>query len=199
MARLLVVLLLLGFLGGWHWWRTERPVHHRPGIIALNDPKQIDLDTPEIFSAKGYTFSKRARFDITARLVHKSYYRADAGAALAPVDLVVGWGPLSDSAVLDKVEFSQMGRWFYWRPKTGEFPLTRETMITHLAQMHMIPASEEVEAQLDTIRPGSLLTVRGFLVDVRGPNGFTWNTSTTRDDTGDGSCEIVWAQEVQVD
>jgi hypothetical protein len=199
MRGFVLVALILILAGGWHWWTGERAVHHPPGVIAPDEPRQVDFNPPETFSAKGYTFAKRARFDLTARLLHKERYRVDAEAGLAPVDLGVGWGPLSDSAVLDQLEFSQMGRWFYWNPKRGDFALPREVMITHLAQMHMIPATREIEAQLDRLRPGQLVSVRGFLVDVRGPNGFVWNTSLSRSDTGDGSCEVVWVEALQTD
>jgi hypothetical protein len=196
---LVILALVLAFVGGWHWWTSEREVHRPPGIIAPEDPKQIDLNPPETFNARGYSFAKRARFDITARLVHKSRYRIDAEAGLAPIDFVVGWGPLSDSALLDQLEFSQMGRWFYWNPKNGQFPLSREMMVTHLAQMHMIPSTKEIASLLDRVRPGQLVTVSGYLVDVRGANGFTWKTSLSRSDTGDGSCEVVWVESLETD
>jgi hypothetical protein len=44
-----------------------------------------------------------------------------------------------------------------------------------------------------------LVTVSGYLVDVRGANGFTWKTSLSRSDTGDGSCEIVWVERLETD
>ena len=199
MRVLLLVAAALCLAGGWHWWTSERAVSRPPGIIAPDEPRQVDIQPPQTFSAKGYTFSKRARFDITARLLHKERYRVDAEAGLAPVDLGVGWGPLSDSAILDQLEFSQMGRWFYWNPKRGDFPLPRQVLIEHLAQMHMIPATHEIEKKLDGLRPGQLVSVHGFLVDVRGPDGFVWNTSLSRSDTGDGSCEIVWVESLERD
>jgi hypothetical protein len=196
---LVILALILAAAGGWHWWSSERPVQRPPGIIAPAEPEQVDLNPAEMFNAKGYSFAKRARFDITARLLHKSRYRVDAEAGLAPWDLGVGWGPLSDSAILDQLEFSQMGRFFYWNPKRGDFPLAREVMITHLAQMHMIPSTDEIASRLGRLRPGQLVTVRGYLVDVRGANGFTWKTSLSRSDTGAGACEIVWVESVETD
>jgi hypothetical protein len=37
-----------------------------------------------------------------------------------------------------------------------------------------------------------------WLVDIRGPGGFSWNTSLRRDDTGNGACEIVYVEELEV-
>jgi hypothetical protein len=66
-------------------------LHRPPGIVAPDEPVQVDLDPPPRFEARGYTFVKRAKFDITARLLRKQPYRLDGGAGLAPVDLGVGW------------------------------------------------------------------------------------------------------------
>jgi hypothetical protein len=199
MYRVLAIVLALAAYGGWHWWTTERAVHRPPGIVAPDEPVQVNFDEPPRFEAKGYTFIKRAKYDITARLLRKEIYRLDGGAGLAPVDLGVGWGPLSDSALLDQLEFSQMGRFFYWQPRKADFPLPTPVLISHLAQMHMIPATKELEAALKKLRPGQIITASGYLVDVRGPGGFTWNTSLTRTDTGNGACELFWVEALATD
>jgi hypothetical protein len=195
-----VALFLIACMaGGWHWWTTERPVHRAPGVIAPDEPAQINLDPAEPFAAKGYTFIKRARFDMTVRLLRKERYRTDAESGLAPFDLGVGWGEASDSAILDQLSFSQMGRFFYWQPKRDSFPLSPAALNRHVAQLHAIPATDDVASQLEHLRPGQLITAHGYLVDVRGPHGFVWNTSMTREDTGDGACEIFWVEALQTD
>jgi len=199
MHRFAIVAVALAAYGGWHWWTTERAVDRPPGIVAPNEPVQIDIADLLRFEAKGYTFIKRAKYDITARLLRKEIYRLDGGAGIAPVDLGVGWGPLSDTALLQELEFSQMGRFFYWQPRKADFPLPTSVLISHLAQMHMIPATKELEARLKKLRPGQIVTASGYLVDVRGPGGFAWNTSLSRTDTGDGACELFWVEALNTD
>ena len=198
--RYLWILLVAGMLGGWHWWSSERPVSRPAGILVAAEPAQRDLDPPPQFAALDHTFFARARYDITARVLRKEIYRLDGGASLAPVDLGVGWGPMSDTRVIDQLEFSQMGRFLYWRPRHAEtFPVPVQTLVTHAAQMHLVPASSALESRLKKLRPGQLVTISGYLVDVRGPGGFTWNTSLTRNDTGNGACEIVWVESLDVE
>jgi len=36
-------------------------------------------------------------------------------------------------------------------------------------------------------------------IAIRGSNGFVWNTSLTRGDTGPGACEIVWVETLTVE
>jgi hypothetical protein len=198
--RLVSVLVFLGILGGWHWWATERPVSRAAGVLVADDPVQRDLDPPQPFDARGHSFLARARYDITARVLRKEIYRIDGGASVAPVDLGVGWGPMSDSRVIDALEFSQMGRFFYWEPRKGTaYPIPPETLVTHAAQMHLVPASGALESRLKALRPGQLVTIAGYLVDVRDPDGFRWNTSLSRSDTGGGACEIVWVESLEVE
>ena len=198
MSWSVLLLCIASAFGAWHWWTTEREVARLPGILVSDEPLQRDVETARRFEHKGFTFSTRARYDITARVLRKEIYRLDGGAGLAPVDLGVGWGPMSDSAILDEIEFSQVGRFFYWSPRHANVPLSGQTLATHAAQMHMVPATDAIESRLKKLRPGQLVTVGGWLVDIRGPGGFSWNTSLRRDDTGNGACEIVYVEELEV-
>jgi hypothetical protein len=93
-----------------------------------------------------------------------------------------------------------MGRFLFWKPRDWrKFPITLRELSIYAAQVHAIPADDNVESQLRKLRPGQVVTLTGYLVDVRGPGGFTWNTSLRRDDTGDGACEIMWIEQVAVD
>lgn len=196
---IVILLLVASLLGGWNWWTRERVVTHAPGVLVAEEPRQDDLAQPRAFDHDGYTLYARARYDITARVIRKEIYRLDGGAGLAPVDLGVGWGPMSDTAVLDRIRFTQMGRFFYWDARDSSFPLSARTLQTHAAQMHMVPPDGEMESRLKRLRPGQIVHARGWLVDVRGRDGFVWNTSLRRDDTGAGACEILYVETLEVE
>ena len=42
-----------------------------------------------------------------------------------------------------------------------------------------------------------LTASRQFLVSVRAEDGFIWLSSTTREDSGDGACEVVLAEDIE--
>lgn len=200
MHWLAVLLTIASLYGAWHWFTTEREVARPPGVmIAADEPHQHNVDAPQAFVHEGHTFNLRARYDITARVLRKEIYRIDGGAGLAPVDLGVGWGPMSDTAIIEQLDFEQMGRFFYWTPRDARFPLPPREVNRHAAQMHMIPSTAALESRLKALRPGQRVTIQGWLVDIRGPGGFTWNTSLTRDDSGNGACEIVYVESLSVD
>jgi hypothetical protein len=47
------------------------------------------------------------------------------------------------------------------------------------------------------LRRGEFVAMRGYLVNVTGPNGFSWNTSLRRDDTGNGACELFYVEAIE--
>ncbi len=197
--RLIAGLLFVASLyGAWNAWR-DRAFTPSEGMLATEIPLQRDLDEPKSFAAQGVTFDERARYDLTVCLLRKERYRIDGAASIAPWDLAVGWGPMSDSQVLDQFEITQSGRFFYWRLRDpAHFSLSPHDLVASAGQIHAIPANGEVESQLATVRRGQILTLHGFLVDVRGPSGLRWNTSLTREDSGDGACEIMWIEAVEI-
>jgi hypothetical protein len=115
-------------------------------------------------------------------------YRWDAGADLAPVDLALGWGPMSDSAMLARFRVTQGARFYTLYPQDDSVDVV--VALRHSANMHLVPASDTVQRVLESAREGHLVTLRGQLVDAVRADGFTWRTSLSRDDTGAGACEL---------
>jgi hypothetical protein len=190
---LLCALLLLA---GWLWWHG-RPVAHADGELAANDPVQTDFDGPQSsIPFKDATLHPLANFSLVARVLSRDDYHFDAGSDLSPTDLAFGWGRMSDSAVLRGIDVSQGGRFYYWQ--TRAFPIPRREIETHSANMHMIPADASVAYQLKRVRVGDVVSLNGMLVEADKANGWRWRSSLTRDDTGDGACELVYVQSLAI-
>ena len=74
-GRWLALALLLLTYGAWDSW-THRPVHHSPGVLAADDPLQINLDPlPPRFDDDGYRLQPLAEFSMTARVLSRHDYR----------------------------------------------------------------------------------------------------------------------------
>jgi hypothetical protein len=61
--------------------------------------------------------------------------------------------------------------------------------------MHLIPANNTILNQIRKVRPGQVVELEGFLVSVEAEEGWKWNSSLSRTDTGSGSCEVVWVDD----
>jgi hypothetical protein len=194
--KLKLIVAILALFGVAAVWIGDRPIAHPPGVLAQDEPQQQVPADDRAWDYEGYRVTPRADYSLKARVLSASRYRWDRGSALAPVDLAVGWGSMSDSSTLDRFEVEQGSRYFTLYPQDGRVDLAEA--LRHAANMHVIPANAQVRRALDAAKPGSVVTMRGRLVDVRGADGFTWNTSLRRDDTGDGACELFWADEIEL-
>jgi hypothetical protein len=191
---LYVGLALLAYLAAREW--EQRPVSHPPGILAPGAPMQQAVGS-SVFGIDDYVLTRRARFQITARVLGSERYRVGREADLSPLDLALGWGVMSDSALLDQLEISQSGRWYHWRYKNA-LPVPEAQVIAGSSNMHMIPARKSVERALKKLRVGDIVTLQGYLVDADHPSGWHWRTSMNRTDSGNGACEIVYVESVSV-
>ena len=187
MNRARLFLLALVLWAAWHAWNT-RTISHPAGILAAEPPEQAATDAIPLRHGD-FTLSPRASFAITARVLARERYRAGGTADLSPLDLALGWGPMSDSAVLAHIDISQGQRFYFWRTEAPPIPLNE--IARHSANMHMVPANNRVRGKLLDLHVGDLVRIEGRLIDVAGPGGWHWRTSLTREDTGAGACEIV--------
>jgi len=196
MRKLLLSAAILLVLVFWLSHSRHRPVDLGPGVLAPDPPEQVDLSHGASLQQGDVTLATRAHFDVTARVLSRKDYSWGGDADLVPVDLALGWGRMSDRSVLDSIDISQSGRFYYWNTKT--FPIPRREIETSSANMHMIPADAGVKHQLEQVRQGQVVHIEGFLVNASRPGGWHWNTSMTRNDTGAGACELVYVESVDI-
>lgn len=192
MYRLLLV-ILVGY-GVFHF-ASNRPVNVPNGVLVNSAPIQYDT-TQTVIQHKTFQLIPQATFDITARVLSKANYYADKEAKLVKTDLALGWGRMSDSHVIEQLNISQSNRFYRWRYK-GKPPIPSTEIISSSANMHLIAANEHIQKKLDNIRPNQIVHLTGKLVNAR-TDTFHWNTSTTRNDTGAGACELVYVETVTI-
>jgi hypothetical protein len=182
--------------GAWHHLAT-RPVGHGAGEIAPEQPVQIERAGLPTFSVGAYRITPAAEFSLEARVLSTEKYYTGREAELSPIDLALGWGPMSDSAVLDRLRISQGNRFYFYR-WSGAPPIPPAAIVEHSANMHMIPASAAIRKRLESARVGEVIALRGYLVRVETADGWHWNSSLSRSDSGNGACELVWVSEIAI-
>jgi len=184
-------LLVLILLGAGAWFFFHQPAAKWRGMPAAHDPRQFNTDLPKPFPFKGHTVTPLARYSVTAVVLSRERYRNDRAAELSPLDLALGWGPMSVAAVVNKLDISQSGRWYEYRFQ-GEPPLDPSLIATHSANTHCLPADDAVRLQLLEVKRHDVVTLEGYLVEVADPDGYRWRSSLSREDTRGGSCEVLW-------
>lgn len=186
------VLLVCAF----YQWEENKEVTQPPGILAPEAPRQTALTGNRVWEKDGNLITPLARFNLEARVLGKERYWFDRAADLSPVDLALGWGPMSDQKVVEQLDISQNGRrYFFW---TRRAPLPVQQLSVCSANMHIVPANEAVEETLGSIRRGQIIGLKGYLIAVRSDDGWHWRSSLSRTDSGDGACEVVWVESLTI-
>jgi hypothetical protein len=132
-----------------------------------------------------------AGFSVDARVLSREDYHFGRESDLSPTDLALGWGRMRDDAVLAQLDIRQSSRWYEYRWH-GDPPLPPSEIARSSANMHMIPADTLAADALHRVHPGDHVRVDGWLVEASEPDGWHWRSSTTRDDTGAGACEVIY-------
>ncbi len=187
--------LLVIILAWFGYWCLHRPIVYPPGTLISSEPEQTALTDPAQIERGPFHLKPLAHFALDARLLHRKIYRYDRESALASVDLAVGWGSMSDQAVLDKLEISQSMRFFWYEYRLPP-PIPSDQIICHSTNLHIIPSTPTIAAQCKSMRIGTLLHLSGTLVEATGPKIGTWRSSLSRTDTGNGACELIWVEEL---
>lgn len=123
---------------------------------------------------------------------------------ISPRDLTLTWGKLaldensnSISANQSLMNGQRVVMFSYThalKEKYGE-----EYIKSHLSNNHIITLDDNLKKQLMKIKVTDIVRIKGYLVDVKFSNGGSWGPSSlVRNDTGNHSCEILYAEDIVI-
>ena len=167
-----------------------------PGVLVPYEPDQDPVSPPRQWQYKDFQVTALATFRVRARVLLTAHYWWGDGAAVSPVDLALGWRLMSNQEILDGLRLYSLRRAYAWAPRNDRLPAAAEDINTHAANMHMVPSTEELDGRLRGIKRGDLVDIRGYLIEIKFPDGGAWRSSLTRADSGNGACELVWVNEL---
>jgi hypothetical protein len=195
-------LLLLGFLiaiGASFWsagYRPAMPYQFRQpdGQLAPDPAMQSAPLSPHSWQKDGHTIQPLTSFYVRGRVLMNIPYAKNASPTafwakhveLSPLDLVVTWGPMSDSAELRNFQFAHGYRVVYLSPRNQQ---ARRDAGLHLSHIHAIPATPGIRSILESFGPEDVVTLQGSLVSVTSSGANPWTSSLSREDN---KCEIFW-------
>ena len=205
--KLMVAGLIALALGGVVWKVVLPRVWSSPAAapIALDgDPvlEPLEEAAPLVVERSGrrYVVQKLFAYEAQGEVLSASSYDVTWTNDFADVDVALLWGPRRE-ALKDKYKFSQMGLWLFWRSESEVTAAERLEIGTHISNNHLIPAdgSSRLAFAFRRVSKGDVVRIKGSLVRISSPEGELYaQSSVVRDDTGDGACEVIWVDEVQI-
>lgn len=190
---------------------TRNDFRRVTGIMpeVLNEPVQKEASGPTIikFAKDGYNYELTPLYDyeISGLIVGKMDYRLFSISrtdSVFPMDIGLIWGNNVRNGVHRdrRIRFTEDGRWI-WVQWQGDVNFD----FNSISNNHLLLNDRISKRELKILNLGDQVTVTGKLVNVKGyPSGgsglepFTWNTSTTRTDTGAGACEVVYVENIKI-
>lgn len=166
------------------------------GALVLQGPLQKTMEDGSFtFRAGNTLLIPVALFDITGLTLGKKRYLFDDESAFSSIDIGLGWGPMSDPAILKSVTSWQAGRLLHHR--SSQVGIDESMIRQSSSNLIIIPANNDIKHKINRIREGNLVRLTGYLVNVESLEQ-NWKTSTSRTDTGLGSAEILYVQDVDL-
>jgi hypothetical protein len=174
-------------------------------LQPTDDPIQSSVTgeaaSPIVWEENGmaWTIQPQASYQIAARVLgNKPYY--DWQSNVSPRDLALAWGDMSDPSVDEWIHWRQSGRWYHYDWNNGAY--SRSYITGHSANVHIIPATDNLDKALRQVEKNDLVYLEGYLVNLQvrddGRVGHV-NTSLSREDTGAGACELLYVERLVVD
>ena len=182
----------------------EPTLYEYDPIDTSQEPTQTAYSGDEYFTFEikngSFTIRPVASYSVSALVVGKKHYLLGWESDLSPFDLALAWGKLADAEYDKEMTYSQADRWYFYcyGQRLG---LNASYISSHSSNNHIIPSSENVLNAVSSLRKREKVTIDGFLVNVTGSyrgNRQFWNTSLSRKDTGNGSCEVFYVRRIKV-
>ncbi|MFW0777345.1 MAG: hypothetical protein ACN2B6_06470 [Rickettsiales bacterium] len=205
MFRLLILsIATLAAQPAWH--ANAHPNRYIPDV-SINTPPLQKPPHGGGWQHGEFNVTPLADFHIQARVLSTKHYDSGKSSALSPVDFVLGWQQMADKNFLRKVTIKHLHRSYryHYRYRHRGYnqqhnkDIMHKTVSTQSANMHMVPATPEIEKKLLSVQTDDIVTLHGHLVRINHSNGWKWTSSLTRTDTGKDSCEVVWVDKITIE
>lgn len=163
---------------------------------SFEDPPYQEKIEEPIIQFKGFNVKPLAKFSANLKVLGVKNYSSGKEGELSPVDFAVGWGVMKNEENLKHLKISQGERWFFVNFEK-ENKLPSWDIMGSAANIHIVPKSDYIEKLVKEVEPGDEIEIGGRLILVTTEN-WRWVSSTTRNDTGAGSCEILLVDYINI-
>jgi hypothetical protein len=209
LVRYAMIASLVAAAVAW-WMKDELPPPERILEYVHEEPKQARaVGKPADITVNGvsYRLHPRYAYELSGLVVslHDSdtwwdYAHKAWSDHINVVDLCVVWGDNAKSGAYKGVSFSNNQWECHWQAKSWDSHRAFNT--AQVSNNHMVTDDPAVAKGLRAVRIGDQVRLVGYLIDYTtykdGQQLGTRVSSETRTDTGNGACEVLYIESLQV-
>jgi hypothetical protein len=187
------------------WNRNDLPgtIDFHPELKG--EPRQREIHTPPLvlpYAGVDYRVEPLYEYELYGLVV--SYRQHDGEDSmhrwsndhLNVADVCVVWSDTAFSPTLGQLDF-----WngvFTCNVQTRDSVAWSNFRMSQLSNNHLLSADPFIRDQVSEIRIGDQIRIKGSLARYGAVGGGLRGTSTTRDDTGNGACETILVDELEI-
>ena len=189
------------------FYKPALPGHEELLPEIKNPPEQEAVDESDIkVKIEDFSYTLEPKFSYGLYGLVVSLYDSDSFLDISHKndpnnvrDLCVVWGENAKNSDYQKIKYKsgEFTCFFRWKGDRGEFNPK------DLSNNHIIPKNSVVSDIVRDVNIGDQIYIEGLLVDysVKLPDdsvAFKRSTSTTRGDAGNGACEIIYVENIEI-
>lgn len=168
---------------------TNFPVHHGPGIKAPDAPSINKILFPKTSEYRSGQIKPTHTISATVRILDKTRFYFDDKKDLSPVDVLVGWKEMSDNKNLDFMLTEADNRTYSIQYSEPPMAVNKIYQLSDL--WHLLPADQETEDRILSLRTGHIIRVKGQVAELKVPGQYSWKSSSDSRDKPGGKLLLV--------
>lgn len=187
------------------WYRDELPkdINVHPDI--MQEPSQTLIKRSEFsvnVDGNNYFIQPKYDYELYGLVVSYRHHNSDTGAHsrwgdhLNVADYCVIWSENVYGPLLAEIEFWNQEWTCYTKSDNREAFLRFDG--SKLSNNHLITENNSIRDAIKEIGIGDQIRIKGWLSSYRSTDNLIRGTSTVRTDIGNGACETIYVNEVEI-
>ena len=201
---ILLVIILISSMGNQKLKKENTIYTENKNFFEAPIQKEASGEKEQIIiGGKEITIKKLYSYEVSGRVVqtyeYKDYYYGDETYnTIAKKDVGIVWGNLVQDDILKNIKFSMNGaRFLKYTYRRGDWKKKLGAPIKKLcSNNHLISDDETITALIKQIKKNADIKISGYLINAYWGNSYL-TTSISRDDEGNGACEVVYVTDIK--
>jgi len=173
----------------------------------IQEPLQIAIDQPAfttVFNEETFEVIPKYDYELNGIVVSYRLHDSENGQMLHALtkdhlnvaDFCVVWGDAANPELLREFKFSNAQ--FTCRYSSHNQQAWQSFNHNQLSNNHLLATDSTVRTIISDVKIGDQINIKGWLSHYKGPIGGFRGTSIVRTDTGNGACETIFVNDIQI-